>query len=148
MRRLLDDLERHLAEGLRADARRAGLDEAAARILLAVEPGEAVPMGDLSLRISRDPSTTTRFVDRAVKAGLVTRAPGLDRRRRLLELTPDGDLLRERLVRLRQSRAEALPPAVQAKTGLGEGEVEWFLDALMRALLQRGGSESPREISS
>ena len=134
-RRLMDDLERHLAEGLRDDARRSGLTEASARVLLSVEPGEAVPMGEVAARIGRDPSTATRFADRAGSEGLVVRVPGLDRRRRLLQLTPDGETSRERLLRLRRDRAQAIAPAVQARTGLGEEQVEWFLDALVRALL-------------
>ena len=137
--RLLDDLERLLAGGLRADAVRAGLPEAVARVLLAVTPEEEVPMGELARRVGRDPSTTTRFVDKAAAAGLVRREPGLDRRRRLMLLTPEGREAQERLARLRAARAEALPAEMQARTGLGEDEVEWFLQALVPSLSTAGG---------
>lgn len=132
--RLLDDLERLLARGLKADARHAGSTEATARILLVLSPGEAVPMGDVADRVGRDASTATRFVDRAVVAGLARREPGLDRRRRLASLTAEGEAVRSRLLALRSARAAALPGAVRARTGLGEAEVEWFLDALVDAL--------------
>lgn len=134
-RRLLDQLERNLTSGLRHDAKRAGVSEATARILLSLAADDALPMGRIASRIGRDPSTATRFVDRATEQGLVVRVPGLDRRRRLLKLTPEGEALKDRLLRLRRARAERVGPAVQAETGLGEDQVEWFLDALVRALL-------------
>ena len=91
-------------------------------------------MTELAARIGRSPSTTTRFADRADRAGLLRREPGLDRRRRLAGLTPAGTQARDRLVRLRATRADALPRAVQLRTGLGPDEVEWFLDSLVHAL--------------
>ncbi len=131
---LLADLERLLAEGLRVDARRAGLPESTARVLLALEAGEEVPMSELAARIGRSPSTATRFADRATAAGLLRRETGLDRRRRLATLTADGETARERLLRRCSQRAEALPRAVQRRTGLGAAEVEWFLASLVQAL--------------
>ena len=132
--RRLDDLERLLGLGLRADARRTGVNEATARVLLALEPGEEVPMGEVALRIGREPSTATRFVDRAVAEGLVERLLGLDRRRRLARLTPAGVTAREALGAVRDLRTRALPRAIQERTGLGEDEVAWFVEALVRAL--------------
>lgn len=132
--RLLLDLERHLTAGLQADARRAGVTEATARVLLALDPAGGLPMGTVARRLGRDPSTATRFVDRAATRGLVARNPGVDRRRRLAVLTAAGTELRERLLALRSARARALPGHVQAQTGLGEGEVGWFLEVLADAL--------------
>ncbi len=132
---LLDDLERLLCLGLRDDARRTGLAEATARVLLVLVPGEDLPMGDVATRLGRSRSTATRFVDRAVAEGLVERRTGLDRRRRLAQLTPAGVTARESLSALRSQRAGALPRAVQERTGLGEGEVEWFVEAVVRSLV-------------
>ena len=133
--RLLDDLERLLCLGLRDDARRTGLAEATARVLLALEPGQDLAMGDVAARLGRSRSTATRFVDRAVAEGLVERRTGLDRRRRLARLTAAGVTARESLSALRSQRAGALPLAVQERTGLGEGEVEWFVEAVVRSLV-------------
>jgi DNA-binding MarR family transcriptional regulator len=129
---LLDDLETRLAVGLRADAARAGLREATARLLLAVEREEVVAMSALARRMGRDASTATRFVDRAVAQGLLQRDPGArDRRRRLVRLTEAGGEARARLVAIRQDRAGSVLDAIRAGTGLGEGQVEWFLSALL-----------------
>jgi DNA-binding MarR family transcriptional regulator len=139
---LLDELESLLAGGLREDARRVGLPESTARVLLAILPAEGVPMGELARRIDRDPSTTTRFVDRAALEGLVAREAGEDRRSRLARLTAAGRVARERLLAQRERRAVTLPEDVQSRTGLGTGEVEWFVEALVGAL--RGGSTRGR----
>ncbi len=130
----LEDVERRLAEGLRQDARRAEVTEATARLLLALERTDALPMGEVAARIGRDPSTTTRFADRAAREGLVVRERGLDRRRRLLRLTPEGGAARERLLRLRHERAQRTARAMQDAVGLDADQVEWFLQALARAL--------------
>lgn len=129
------DLEIRLAQGLRRDAARVGLREAEARVLLALAPGQEVLMGELSRRLARDPSTATRFVDRAVADGLLARRAGRDdRRRRMVMLTPAGERAREALVGVQRRRAEALAGEILARTGLGTGQVEWFLDALVRGL--------------
>ena len=129
---LLDQLEIHLARGLQEDARHADRTEATARVLLAVEPGDGQAMGEVARRLGRDPSTATRFVDRAVAEGLVRRQAGLrDRRRRLVVLTPEGEVARDALVRRRRQRAEQLLTAMLESTGLGSGQVEWFLGALL-----------------
>src|SRR5262245_37275994 len=124
---LLHALEIHLARGLAADARAIGRAEATARVLLALEPEEGVPMGEIARRLARDPSTATRFVDRAVAEGLVQREPGADRRRRLAFLSATGRQGRERLLALRTARVAELFEAVRAKTGLDAEQVEWFL---------------------
>lgn len=130
---LLHALEILLGQGLVADARALGRAEATARVLLALEPEEGVPMGEIARRLGRDPSTATRFVDRAVAEGLVQREPGADRRRRLAFLSGAGRQGRERLMALRTARVDGLFETVRTKTGLGPGEVEWFLGALLEA---------------
>ena len=131
---LLDAMESRLALGLRTDAARAELHEATARLLLAVGPEESVRMSVLAQRIVRDATTATRFADRAGAQGLLTREPGTeDRRRRLVQLTDAGRAARARLVAIREERAARLLEAIQAETGLGEGQLQWFLEALGKA---------------
>lgn len=134
---VLLDLETRLARGLRQDAAAAGYREATARLLLAIEPGEQVRMTELAHRVGRDPSTATRFVDRATADGLIARRPGVrDRRRRVVVLTPEGEAARAALVEARARRAGELGAAILDETGLGEDQVDWFLDAFVQALLR------------
>ena len=136
--RLLHELEIHLARGLHLDAEAAGLREATARVLLALREGEQVTMTDIARRVGRDPSTATRFVDRAAADGLLARSAGTkDRRRRVVRLTPEGLETRARLKAIRVARAEALTSATLAETGLGLDQLEWFLQALVTALTTR-----------
>lgn len=138
MARLLHELEIHLARGLHQDAEAAGLREATARVLLAIRDGEQVTMTEVAQRVGRDPSTATRFVDRAVQDDLMIRAPGVkDKRRRVVRLTDSGRETRARLVEVRTARAEALTNATLAETGLGLDQLEWFLKALLSALSER-----------
>jgi len=133
--RLLHELEIRLARGLHADAAAAGLREATARVLLALHEGEAVTMSEVAQRVGRDPSTATRFVDRAVADGLLERTPGRrDRRRRVVTFTPEGLAARIRLAEIRTDRAEALTNATLDETGLGLEQLEWFLQSLLKAL--------------
>jgi DNA-binding MarR family transcriptional regulator len=132
---LLHELEIHLARGLHQDAAAAGLRDATARVLLAVREGESVAMTDVARRVGRDPTTATRFVDRAVSEGLLTRTQGAhDKRRRVVSLTESGRATRARLAGIRTARAEALTYATLAETGLGVDQLEWFLQALLTAL--------------
>jgi len=132
---LLRDIETRLANGLRTDASQVGLLEATARVLLALGDEEAVPMTEMARRVGRDPTTATRFVDRAARDGLLSRVPGSrDRRRRLVSLTEDGRAARGRLREVRRRRADALLHSILAETGLGEGQVEWFLQAFVKGL--------------
>ncbi len=140
----LESLEVQLALGLRADAQHLDHTEATARVLLALEAGAAVPMGVMAQRLGRDPSTATRFVDRAVAQGLVRREAGhRDRRRRLALLTSEGALAREALVARRLQRAQAVLDEVQQETGLGPGQIEWFLDAFAKGLRAAVNLEEP-----
>ncbi len=132
---VLDALETRLSESLRRDAAEIGLTEATARVLLALGGTEGLTMRGLASRIARDPSTVTRFVRRAADAGLVEQRAGEpDRRTRVLHLTKEGGAKRERLARLRSTRAAALRDGVCSRTGLGAEEVDWFLSAVLRAL--------------
>jgi DNA-binding MarR family transcriptional regulator len=138
---VLDSLEARLARGLRDDARAVGRAESTARVLLALDPLAGTSMGRLAARIDRDASTVTRFVHRAMREGLVERRSAVsDRRTRLLVLTPAGRAVRTDLVRRRSERAAALREEVRGRTGLGEEEVAWFLDALDRALAGPDGA--------
>ena len=113
---LLHDLEIRLARGLHADAGEAGLREATARVLLALKGEETVPMGEVARRVGRDPSTATRFVDRAVADGLMERTRGArDKRRRVVALTDAGRAARRQLVEIRTRRAESLTNATSKR---------------------------------
>jgi DNA-binding MarR family transcriptional regulator len=132
--RLIGVLEVHLGHGLRLDARRLRQTEASARVLLAFEAGEALPMARVAERLGREPSTATRFVDRAEADGLVVRvAAEADHRSRLARLTPKGEDLRAELLGLRTTRGNSLVAAVESRTGLGADQVQWFLQALSEA---------------
>ena len=132
---LFDRLEVRLGVGLREDAKRLDRTEAIARVLLCLEPDTGIPMGEVARRLGRDPSTATRFVDRAVLEGLARRQAGQrDRRRRLVALTPEGETARDALISRRRSRAESVAEQILTRTGLGTGQVEWFLKAFADAL--------------
>jgi DNA-binding MarR family transcriptional regulator len=132
---ILAELEMRLARGLREDALRTGFREATARVLLALEPGEAIRMSELAARMVRDATTATRFVDRAVREDLVARRPGAeDRRQRVVGLTLQGEEARRVLLEVQGRRAAHLEEAILAETGLGSGQVEWFLGAFARGL--------------
>jgi DNA-binding MarR family transcriptional regulator len=137
---LLLTLEMHLGLGLGADAANLARNESTARVLLALDPAAGSAMGDVARRMGRDASTATRFVDRAAREGLVQREPGADRRRRLVFLSAAGRTARGALVALRSARAEGLFEAVRTRTGLGPGEVEWFLGELVGALADARGA--------
>jgi DNA-binding MarR family transcriptional regulator len=132
----LRTLERHLGRALREDARRAEVHEATARVLLALEDAsEAVAMGDLARRMGRDATTATRFVDRAVAEGLMVRRPGSeDRRLRVVELTPLGQVARRALAQAQEARSRALAARLLGGTGLLDGQAEWLLGQVLTAL--------------
>jgi len=141
---LFDRLEVRLANALRADAKRLDRTEAVTRVLLCLEPGTGITMTEAARRLGRDPSTATRFVDRAVLEGLARRQAGQqDRRRRLVGLTPEGEVARDALLGRRRARAAAVAAEILTETGLGPGQVEWFLEALASALDQHRDPEQP-----
>lgn len=68
------------------------------RTLRAVElaEGDEPSVGDVADALAVDPSTASRYVDQAVRDGLVRRSPSpTDRRRAVLEITADGTVLLE-----------------------------------------------------
>lgn len=133
---LVDGIETLLADGLRRDADALARREATARVLLALGRSEGIPMGELSRRTARDPSTVTRFVIRATEDGLVEQRTGtVDRRERLLFLTPSGRAARDALLAAREVRTARVRAGVAGRTGLGPDEVDWFLGALHAALV-------------
>ena len=135
----LDGIETLLADGLRRDADTLARREATAGVLLALGRSEGIPMGELSRRTARDPSTVTRLVIRATEDGLVEQRAGtVDRRERLLFLTPSGRAARDALLGARETRSARVRAGVAGRTGLGPDEVDWFLGALHAALVADG----------
>jgi DNA-binding MarR family transcriptional regulator len=135
LERLLDQIEVHLGQALRHDAGRQGLREATARVLLALEPDDVLPMSRVAERLGREPSTATRFVDRAEADGLVLRVAGSeDRRSRWVRLTPLGLERRRALLEVRAQRARLVEAALESGTGLGTSQVEWFVQSLTKAV--------------
>lgn len=132
---LLDPIERWIAACLREDARFIGQTEATTRVLLALPEEGALPMQTVAQGMGREASTATRFVDRAVAQGLAVRVKGsTDRRRRRVSLTPEGQRLRDLLVRRRADREAELSERLQVHTGLGDGQLAWFLAAITSAM--------------
>ena len=74
-----------------------------ARSLLFLE--EARPMRVLADHLGSEPSNVTGLADRLQEAGLVQRVAGTDRRVKVLQLTPEGRRLRERLAEQAASRS-------------------------------------------
>jgi MarR family transcriptional regulator, organic hydroperoxide resistance regulator len=69
-----------------------------AQALRCLDPGRALPMGEVAEQLKCDPSNITGVVDRLEARGLVERrAAPHDRRVKTLVLTEQGALLRERL---------------------------------------------------
>jgi DNA-binding MarR family transcriptional regulator len=88
-----------LADRLRqrwsARAAAAGLSPGQMTALLALRPGEAVPMRRLAAALGADASNLTSLVDRLERRGVVRRRPDpRDRRVKALALTKEGERLR------------------------------------------------------
>ncbi|MGF7236814.1 MAG: MarR family winged helix-turn-helix transcriptional regulator [Frankia sp.] len=88
-----------LADRLRAHwavhAATSGLTTAQVRVLLTVEPGEAVAMRSLAARLDYDASNLSTVVDRLERRGTVERrSDPHDRRVKALVLTAEGERLR------------------------------------------------------
>jgi DNA-binding MarR family transcriptional regulator len=65
---------------------------------------EPTSMRDMAEQLACDPSYITGIADQLEDRGLVTRAPGRDRRVKLLEVTPAGRELRERMATVATDR--------------------------------------------
>jgi DNA-binding MarR family transcriptional regulator len=88
---LADQLRQNWA----AHAAAAGLPPAQVNVLLALEPGEAVPMRNLAARLGYDASNLSVLADRLERRGAVERRPDPDDRRvKALALTRAGERLR------------------------------------------------------
>ncbi|HUK36445.1 MAG TPA: MarR family transcriptional regulator [Vicinamibacterales bacterium] len=75
------------------------LSPAQCHVLHIIEPGQAVPMGQLANRLACDASNVTGLVDRLESRGLIRRRPSdRDRRIKVLQLTPAGLRVRDLLV--------------------------------------------------
>jgi DNA-binding MarR family transcriptional regulator len=69
-------------------------------VLHLIEPGRPLPMSRLAATLSCDASNVTGLVDRLESRGLVERQPSaVDRRVKVIQLTPIGTRLRARLLR-------------------------------------------------
>lgn len=96
--------------------------------LKSLEPGRPRPMSELATAMRCDNSNVTGIVDRLEARGLVARRPGdRDRRVKMLEVTPEGQALREQLHE-RLSR----PPEPIASLDAADARV--LRDVLARAL--------------
>jgi DNA-binding MarR family transcriptional regulator len=94
-----------------------------------LEPGRAIPMSELAAALGCDNSNVTGIVDRLEDHGLVLRHSGdRDRRVKMLDVTPQGAQLRERLL----ARLYDEVPAPLAT--LSEDEQRTLRDLLRRAL--------------
>jgi len=85
------------------------LSPAQRHVLHIIQPGRPVAMKQLAVTLSCDASNVTGLVDRLESRGLVRRVPDtVDRRVKVLDLTPTGARLRAELV----ARMSAPPPAL------------------------------------
>jgi DNA-binding MarR family transcriptional regulator len=88
---MAEQLQDHFA----AMAAGLGLTAAQAKVLIALEPHESLPMRALADRLGHDPSNLTGLVDKLEARGAVVRRPdNVDRRVKALTLTEDGLKLR------------------------------------------------------
>jgi DNA-binding MarR family transcriptional regulator len=75
-----------------------GLSAGAAKLLLQLGNDEAVPMRTLAERARSDPSNLTSLVDKLEAKGILVRRPdAVDRRVKILALTPEGQRVRQSL---------------------------------------------------
>jgi MarR family transcriptional regulator, organic hydroperoxide resistance regulator len=85
------------------------LSPAQCHVLHLIEPGHAVPMGELAGALSCDASNVTGLVDRLEARGLVARQPSAaDRRVKVLSLTAAGKRVRGVLLQRLTSPPETL----------------------------------------
>jgi DNA-binding MarR family transcriptional regulator len=114
-----------------AVAAEAGLTATQAKVLMQLQPSEALPMRALAERLAYDPSNLTGVADKLEQRGAVERRPDAnDRRVKALVITaeglrlrdgfwerlvgdpgPLGHLSRAQLTRLKDALVEALGPA-------------------------------------
>jgi DNA-binding MarR family transcriptional regulator len=130
-------LWRDLVVGFAAQLAELRLGFAQLAALYAISGTETLTVAELAERLGRSPSATSRLVTSLESRGLVRRhEEAVDRRLRVLEVTPDGQAL---LAQIDGARAEEflsivrpLPPAERALVAMG-------VAALSSRALTRGG---------
>ncbi|MFI0447344.1 MarR family winged helix-turn-helix transcriptional regulator [Actinomadura sp. 6N118] len=126
---LVNGLSRQIEEHVRVRATKLDLTGPQATALR--ELTGPMTMRELAERMSCEPSNATFVIDKLEKRGLVERRPHpSDRRAKQLVLTPEGEVLREQLLKL---LTEESPLA-----GLSRDEQDTLRDLLLRAV--PGGS--------
>ncbi len=106
---LVLDLAQRLERGFASRAAEFGLSGAQAKVLLALQSEEALPMRVLARELGFDPSNLTGLVDRLEEKGLIERRPdAADRRIKAIAVTREGSRLREDFQRRLTSDAGAL----------------------------------------
>jgi DNA-binding MarR family transcriptional regulator len=104
------------------------LSPAQCHVLHLLEPGHAVPMGELAGAMSCDASNVTGLVDRLEARGLIARQPSpADRRVKVLSLTAAGRRVRAVMVERLTS-----PPSTLER--LSAQEQQMLVDLLRRIL--------------
>jgi DNA-binding MarR family transcriptional regulator len=78
-----------------AAAREYGLSPQQAAALSCLAPGEPIPMSALAELLMCDASNVTGIVDKLEARGLAKRDQGADRRVKVLQLTSEGEALRQ-----------------------------------------------------
>ena len=99
-----------------------------AKLLIALEPGVRMTMGEAALLMHCDNSNVTGVVDRLEARGLVARGSDpRDRRVKLIGLTETGETLKAAL----KARLEEPPPGL---AGLPEADQRLLRDLLQRVI--------------
>jgi DNA-binding MarR family transcriptional regulator len=89
-------MAQRLEDGFAAHAAELGLSAAQAKLLLALDPAQALPMRMLAERLPYDPSNLTGVADKLEERGAVQRRPDpRDRRVKGLAITTEGARLRQ-----------------------------------------------------
>lgn len=127
---LLVAMSGRLSQHFAARAAELDLSTGEGKVLLTIEPDEALPMRALARRLRYDASNLTGLVDRLEDRGAVERrADAADRRIKAIAVTAEGRRLRERLER--RLRTDAGP--VNALT---EPQLRQLRDLLTRAMAE------------
>ena len=90
--------------------------------------GEPAPMHEVADQLACDPSYITNLADQLEAHGLAERAAGTDRRVKLLQLTPEGLQMRERL----SAALEAGATVTRALTAAQRADLGELLEQMLR----------------
>ncbi len=125
---LVLELAESLQRGFALRAAEFGLSGAQAKVLLALRPGEAVPMRTLARSLGYDPSNLTGLADRLEERGVIERRPDpADRRIKAIVMTGEGE-------RLRADFRKRLVGDAGVLAALGESQIEDLRNLLEIAL--------------